>query len=424
MESWHRKGVLRMIPSPDSRFRWSPAFAGSKSHKMVPLPFTNTLTTKLITAVSKYRTAHPVRWLMALLLLIWTIFAADIATGRQVSLSILYLIPISLATWQYGGNVAILVSFVCATACGAVDVLAGNTYSSITIPVWNAAVRCSVFLLVAYMLETLSSALEWARTDVLTGILNVRGFREQSERELARCARDGHGFSLVYFDLDNFKAINDRLGHRYGDAALRRVGTVLERCLRRTDIAARIGGDEFVVLFPATNYRSATSAVAKLDAELKRAFADTRRPITFSIGVGTFDFVPESLEFALSEADALMYVSKRSGKNKVTHRQVARIRTRGAQTAAVNCTVKEFVDGESDAECRQQGAAEPIPDSLKSTLACPPDFRRSGNQRRISESGGYSRWPVIAAILFLTVMTSSILLKPPAKTRGRDILAA
>jgi diguanylate cyclase (GGDEF)-like protein len=319
------KRVLGVIPSPQIHFDQLDHFAASDSEgqKIVPLTLNKYLTAKLITAVSNSRTSHPVTWILAMFLLTCTIFAVDLATGPQISLSIFYLIPVSLATWRFRLKLGIVFSFVCSAAWGAADILAGNMYSFVSIPIWNAGVRLGFFLIVAYMLDTLSMALESARTDVLTGILNVRGFREQAERELARCAREGHGFSLVYLDLDNFRTINNRLGHRFGDAVLRRVGTVLGRRLRRTDIAARIGGDEFVVLFPATDYLAAESAVGKLHAALKQAFARRQRLITFSIGVATFDFVPESLDSALNEADTLMYVSKRNGKGKVTHRKMA-----------------------------------------------------------------------------------------------------
>jgi diguanylate cyclase (GGDEF)-like protein len=160
-------------------------------------------------------------------------------------------------------------------------------YSSSAILYWNAAVRMGFFLIVTFLLATLSSALEWARTDVLTGISNARGFREQAARELARCLREGCGFSLAYFDIDNFKRINDRFGHRFGDAVLRRVGTVLAQSVRRSDVAARLGGDEFIVLFPATDYSGAEAAVENLHAAIKQAFVDSERPISFSAGVVT-----------------------------------------------------------------------------------------------------------------------------------------
>lgn len=316
-----RKEVV--VPSLKSNRRWFDRSPHSDWQKIVPLRLSHHLAARLITGVSNSRSSHPVRWNLALILLICTIFAVDVGTGPQLSLSIFYLIPVSLATWRFGRNPGIVFSCLCAAAWGAADILSGNPYSSISLPIWNAGVRLGFFLIVAYMLDMQSLALEWARTDMLTGILNFRGFREQAERELARCAREGRGFSLVYFDLDNFKTINNRLGHRFGDAALRRVGTVLAQCLRRTDIVGRIGGDEFAVLFPATAYLNATSAVANLDAALKEAFEGSRPPIRFSIGVATFDFVPESLDLALSEADTLMYVSKRNGKGKITHRKMA-----------------------------------------------------------------------------------------------------
>src|ERR1041385_8626946 len=323
MKSWHER-VLAMIPSRENRFRWVKDPATTEEHKIVPLKLGKHLTAKLVTAISSSRNPHhSVPWITALLFMIYVIFLADIATGPQISMSIFYLIPVALATWQFKRKIGVVLSFICATAWGTADILAGNTYPSAIVPLWNAAVRLGFFLIVTYMLSMLDLAMEQAQTDVLTGILNLRGFREQAERELARCARESHGFSLVYFDLDDFKRINNQLGHRYGDAALHRVGQVLSKCVRRTDVAARVGGDEFVVLYPAADYMTANIIVANLHAALRQAFAANERPITFSIGVATFDSIPESLDSALNEADALMYISKQNGKAQVSRRKVA-----------------------------------------------------------------------------------------------------
>ena len=311
------------MPSLEHRFPWIGDLATTEK-KIVPLRLGKHLTTKLITAISTSRNPHhSVPRITALLFIIYVIFLADIATGPQISLSIFYVVPVALATWQFKGKIGLVVSFVCAVSWGTADILSGHSYSSAIIPIWNTAVRLGFFLIVTYMLVMLDMALERAQTDVLTGILNLRGFREQAERELARCARDGRGFSLLYLDVDNFKRINNHLGHRFGDAALHRVGEVLAKCVRKMDVAARVGGDEFVVLYPAADYVVAKTIVANLRTALMQAFAGNEPHITFSIGVATFDFIPESLDSALNEADALMYISKRTGKSKVTRRKVA-----------------------------------------------------------------------------------------------------
>jgi diguanylate cyclase (GGDEF)-like protein/PAS domain S-box-containing protein len=165
--------------------------------------------------------------------------------------------------------------------------------------------------------QALQREKELARTDSLTGLANRRAFSEAAEMERARAARYGRPVTLAYVDLDNFKHVNDTLGHSVGDELLAAVARVLRENLRFTDTAGRLGGDEFAILLPETNANAAESALQKLRQILLRTMKARKWPVTFSIGAATFLDNATSVEEMVRFADELMYTVKKTGKNKI-----------------------------------------------------------------------------------------------------------
>ncbi len=165
----------------------------------------------------------------------------------------------------------------------------------------------------------LSSASAMARHDPLTDALNRKGLDEALTREIANMQRRGATMCLALLDLDNFKKLNDRLGHKTGDAALVHLVKVVRTCLRPQDSLARYGGEEFVILMPETELEAAANAMTRLQRELTKNFflADNEKIlITFSAGVA--QLMPgESGADAIMRADQAMYLAKRAGKNRV-----------------------------------------------------------------------------------------------------------
>ena len=153
----------------------------------------------------------------------------------------------------------------------------------------------------------------------LTNTLNRKGLDEVMVREMAAMQRKGTPLSLSLLDVDNFKKLNDRLGHTVGDAALVHLVRVVRECMRPSDYLARYGGEEFVILMPDTPLDEALTAMSRLQRELTRNFflANNEKVlITFSAGVAQLA-TGESQEDAYQRADAAMYLSKRAGKNRV-----------------------------------------------------------------------------------------------------------
>ena len=167
--------------------------------------------------------------------------------------------------------------------------------------------------------KALANEQAMALTDYLTSIANSRAFHIALETEMNRFERFGRPYTLVYFDLDHFKAVNDERGHAEGDKVLVQVVKTVTERLRKTDIFARLGGDEFVILLTETDAEIAKNLIAKLQESLLQAMQERGWPITFSIGVLTCKNSVESPNALIKLADALMYDVKKHGKNAVKY---------------------------------------------------------------------------------------------------------
>lgn len=165
----------------------------------------------------------------------------------------------------------------------------------------------------------LSQASDMVRIDSLTNVLNRKGMEEALTSEVARAQRNHHALCIVVLDIDNFKRLNDTLGHQAGDAALVHLATVIKETLRPQDTVARYGGEEFILILPDTPLDESVAAVTRLQRELTRKFFmhnNEKLLITFSAGVAELGD-GEIAATAIQRADQAMYLAKRSGKNRV-----------------------------------------------------------------------------------------------------------
>ena len=254
------------------------------------------------------------------LLIIAFISMIDFLTGNEIGVSIFFLIPVAISTWYCRYRVGIIFSVLSAIMWFLND-YTGHTYINPIAPYWNASARLGFFLVTVALLNQLTIHLGvvkmLSRTDSLTGLLNVRGFTEQAEMLFGVAARHKRSVVLAYIDLDNFKKVNDELGHSEGDKVLQVVGGKFLTSLRATDVAGRMGGDEFAILLPETDEAGAMFMFDTLGAHLLDEMKKHNWPISFSIGVVSFDSPPSNLDEAIRIADALMYRVKYSGKNNI-----------------------------------------------------------------------------------------------------------
>jgi diguanylate cyclase (GGDEF)-like protein len=243
---------------------------------------------------------------------------ADYATGIELRLYPLYFVPISLAAWRCGRPAGLLVCLASTAAWEWSNHLAGRVLTWDALTLFNGLSQLVAFSAIALLAGTQRRQLDderrASRADSLTGAANSRAFYETAAAEIARARRYGHALTVVYIDLDNFKGVNDRLGHHGGDRLLRRVSDALRGAVREVDTVARMGGDEFAVLLPETGPEGAAAAVQKLAAVAAQP-AEGVGLVTASLGGVTFCTPPPRPEDLIDRADAMMYEAKRAGRN-------------------------------------------------------------------------------------------------------------
>lgn len=255
-------------------------------------------------------------------LLLCLVGLLDYFTGTEISFSLFYVFPIALITWVSDWKIGMASAAAGAVLWFIAEDLAGAVYSHPGILYWNAGVRFSVFLLVPLSVilgKGLERQTAHARTDFITRAFNHRYIYELLQLEIDRAARYGHPFTLAYLDIDDFKSVNDRFGHSVGDQLLRLIADNLKSSLRKTDIIARAGGDEFILLLPETDSNAAKIVVSKA---LESLFTEEQKDswsVTISSGVVTFMHPPQSADLALDLADKVMYEAKSHGKNNVIY---------------------------------------------------------------------------------------------------------
>ena len=251
--------------------------------------------------------------------LVVAVAGVDYATGIELRVFPLYFLPVLAVSLRLGRWPGLGTAAVCALAWELSNYLAGMRESRTAIGLANLALMAIAFgavaLLAAAQREWLRRERALSRTDGLTGLLNGRGFYEAAAVELARSARYRHPLTLAYFDLDDFKSTNDRFGHARGDEVLVAVARAMRKSCRSTDVVGRVGGDEFVVLFPETGRDAAETALLALRSRVEEAASQHGSPVTASIGSVTFAKPPADVEVLVHEADTVMYAVKAGGKN-------------------------------------------------------------------------------------------------------------
>jgi diguanylate cyclase (GGDEF)-like protein len=264
-------------------------------------------------------------WVLFIVCLVLTalIGVIDDLTGPETTMTLFYVAPIAIAGWYGSRGMGLTIAVVATTVLMAAEIAGGRHYSHLYLEVWNNLARFGLLLLISYLVTSLRKRFEvekiLADTDPLTTAYNSRAFQERASIEILRLERYRRPFTIAYFDIDDFKKVNDIHGHIVGDELLKKTVSAIRACVRELDVVSRLGGDEFAVLFVDTPLLGAAEAIGKINAHLKAITQEMRLSATFSIGMVTYEAPPSDVRHMLRLADEAMYTVKRQGKNQVMH---------------------------------------------------------------------------------------------------------
>lgn len=275
-----------------------------------------------IMAVFKINEKNRHVFIVLTIALVSVISIFDYWTGPNIEFGLIYLIPVIIGA-TIGRRFGLIISTFCALTGFASDVTLTRYPSEILHYLWDfgshLVIYCFVALSRSKLLESRQYERELARKDSLTGVMNARAFYETIENEIYHMGRKNYSFSIVYIDVDNFKHINDTLGHSEGDRLLCVITGTIRKDIRMTDALARLGGDEFALALVDANHEYAQVAVGRICKNLLEEMQKNNWPVTFSVGVITCQKEPPSVDALVKMADDLMYSVKNFGKNSIKY---------------------------------------------------------------------------------------------------------
>jgi len=250
------------------------------------------------------------------------IFIVNLQIGEQYTLSLFYLIPIFICAWYTDYKIICLIVLTSTLATFYnTEWISGDIFTETLPSIWRTVTSSIFFSVTGFLVFKLKQQNQLlyrlSHTDFLTGLFNSRAFYHAVDHEIERFEQQHHSFSIVYIDLDNFKWVNDHLGHERGDQLLQEIAQIMQASIRDSDILARLGGDEFALLLPNTNTGTAQEVLERIRSRFAVQMSEYQYPVTFSVGIVVCLYPPESIAAVLEQADQLMYQVKNDQKNAV-----------------------------------------------------------------------------------------------------------
>jgi diguanylate cyclase (GGDEF)-like protein len=262
-------------------------------------------------------------WVM-IAFITWTLMQTGRLESPLVNLYLLVIITTALTL----GKAATLLQIALIAAC---YLWLGDPTQSNSMALYFAALAAQFapMILVAYITTMLSSDIRRAlihikmlsEKDELTGVLNMRAFNPIADRISRQSQRYSHLYTILMIDSDSLKVVNDKFGHEAGNRLLQMLVTCIQAQLRETDVLARFGGDEFIVMLPETASAGAEIVANRIRERVEAAVLTTRdRPVSTTVSVGIASYPEHAADLAtvMERADQALYASKSGGRNKVT----------------------------------------------------------------------------------------------------------
>lgn len=255
-------------------------------------------------------------------ILLAILFSLDVSTSWEISFTLYYLLLVLLVSLKLGIRYGYLFCVLTVISGMIVDIIIKYPFSHHSYFYIRHINRLIIYLIICTITTKWKMACEYERHksnyDYLTEIFNRRGFYTALDIERKRAHREDSKLAIVYIDCDNFKEINDQFGHKRGDELLIEIATSLKKYIRAIDTVARIGGDEFVLIFVNTDLTTISETVNRLHIKLTEDIRKLGYNVTFSCGLGVFEHLPDNNDDIIFLVDNLMYESKKTGKNKVS----------------------------------------------------------------------------------------------------------
>jgi diguanylate cyclase (GGDEF)-like protein len=255
-------------------------------------------------------------------ILLIVLFILDSSTSWELSFTLYYLLLVLMVGIKISFRWGILFCILTIISGASSDIINDYPYTDCFYFYVRHINRFIIYLVIVYMASKCKNACEYERYksyyDYLTNIYNRRGFYHALDVERKRAQRNNTQLAVVYIDCDNFKEVNDQFGHRRGDELLVEIALMLKKFIRAIDTVARIGGDEFVVIFVDSDLKTISETVNRLHIKLTEEIKNLGFNVTFSCGLGVFEYLPIDDDEIIFLVDNLMYESKRTGKNKVS----------------------------------------------------------------------------------------------------------
>ncbi len=260
-------------------------------------------------------------WVFTSILSAIMIGTFDILTGN-FPIDLLYLVPVFLAAWYVSEYLGAFVCMICGLSMIVDNHIVPGNGQGLGCE-WNVITEIMFLMAINFTIAAFKKKYDrtmgLANKDCLTGALNRNGFFPIAEHEINMSRRYNRTLTIAYMDIDNFKMINDTLGHHTGDVLLSTVVKTIQENIRASDTLARLGGDEFVLLFTETAEENARKFLGKLMQKLRISMSKNGWRVTFSLGVITFANPPASVDDMIKAADLKMYSVKLRGKHAAAY---------------------------------------------------------------------------------------------------------